>query len=87
MNTVSCYLMGGLGNQLFQIFATLAYGMQNKRRIIFPYSKTSPGSVLRYTFWETFSKHPAGRAEAFLCFRNFLKHGGRRAKETYLICW
>ena len=56
MNTVSCYLMGGLGNQLFQIFATLAYGMQNKRRIIFPYSKTSPGSVLRYTFWETFLK-------------------------------
>lgn len=56
MNTVSCYLMGGLGNQLFQIFATLAYGMQHKRRIIFPYSKTSPGSVLRCTFWETFLK-------------------------------
>ena len=22
---VSCYLMGGLGNQLFQIFTTIAY--------------------------------------------------------------
>ena len=56
MNTVSCYLMGGLGNQMFQIFATLAYGLKHKRQIIFPYAKTSPGSVLRYTFWDTLLK-------------------------------
>lgn len=57
MNYVSSYLMGGLGNQLFQIFVAISYGMKYKRRIIFAYNETSPGSVLRYTFWDTFLKH------------------------------
>jgi len=30
--------IGGLGNQLFQIFATLAYGMKYGRRIVFTIS-------------------------------------------------
>lgn len=57
--TVSCYIMGGFGNQMFQICATIAYGLKNGRKIIFPYTQTSPGSsinIVRYTFWDTFLK-------------------------------
>ena len=56
MKVVSSYLMGGLGNQLFQIFVTIAYGIEYKRKIIFPYADTTPGMVLRYTFWDSFLK-------------------------------
>lgn len=51
---ISCNIMGGLGNQLFQIFTTIAYGMKNKRNIIFPYSKELPNTTTRYTFWDSF---------------------------------
>ena len=30
-------LLGGLGNQLFQIFATLAYGIRTNTKVMFPY--------------------------------------------------
>ena len=43
--------MGGLGNQLFQIFTTLAYAFEYNYKVVFPYNDTTPGSVLRYTFW------------------------------------
>ena len=32
---VTCYLMGGLGNQLFQIFATINYSIENNMAIHF----------------------------------------------------
>ena len=53
---ISCYIMGGLGNQLFQIFTTIAYGIEHSKKIVFPYTDISPSSVLRYTFWDTFLK-------------------------------
>ena len=56
MKVVSSYLMGGLGNQLFQICVAIAYGIEYKRKILFPYSTTTPGMVLRYTFWDSFLK-------------------------------
>ena len=34
--TISCSLMGGLGNQLFQIFSTLSYGIDNDYIVVFP---------------------------------------------------
>ena len=34
MKVVSSYLMGGLGNQLFQIFVAIAYGIEYKRKIL-----------------------------------------------------
>jgi hypothetical protein len=47
--------MGGLGNQLFQIFATMATGIRDGHKIILPYFVSlSTGSVTRYTFWDTF---------------------------------
>ena len=32
---ITCNLMGGLGNQLFQIFATIAYAIDNKSSFVF----------------------------------------------------
>jgi hypothetical protein len=47
--------MGGLGNQLFQIFATIAVGIRDRHKIILPYSEVlTTGSITRYTFWDSF---------------------------------
>jgi hypothetical protein len=54
ISIISCSICGGLGNQLFQIFATIAYGMRTGRTVIFPYSKQLPNNTTRYTFWDTF---------------------------------
>lgn len=52
---ITCTIMGGLGNQLFQIFATMATGIRDGHKIIVPYSEVlTTGSIVRYTFWETF---------------------------------
>jgi len=51
--TISCYLMGGLGNQLFQIFSTIAYGHRFNRQVIFPYSDVLTVGINRPTYWET----------------------------------
>jgi hypothetical protein len=50
---VSVRLMGGLGNQLFQIFATLAYGLNHNRTVIFPYSDSLKIGMERPTYWNT----------------------------------
>ena len=51
---ISCFLMGGLGNQLFQIFTTISYGMNNKRNIIFPYTDMLTTGRHRPTYWNSF---------------------------------
>ena len=53
-NVISCYLMGGIGNQLFQIFATISYGIDNQRRIIFPYTENLTTGITRPTYWNSF---------------------------------
>ena len=50
---IVCNLVGGLGNQLFQIFTTIAYAIQNKNRFIFP-EKINPGKANRHTYWDSF---------------------------------
>lgn len=54
MQIVTCFLMGGLGNQLFQIFTALAYGVRTKRKVIFPYSKQLTMGIPRSTYWDSF---------------------------------
>ena len=54
---ITCHLMGGLGNQLFQIFATLAYAIRNNHRFLFPYSEVLVGSMVRRTYWNNFLKN------------------------------
>lgn len=52
--TVSCFLMGGLGNQLFQIFTTIAYGMKTQRKVILPYTDVLTTGIRRPTYWNNF---------------------------------
>jgi hypothetical protein len=47
------YLMGGLGNQLFQIFATISYATKNKHKFLFPLNIT-PGVTNRHPYWKSF---------------------------------
>jgi len=52
---ITAHLMGGLGNQLFQIFATIAYSFTNKIPFIFPRLKNSREAQYRQTvYWDNF---------------------------------
>lgn len=53
---ITCTLMGGLGNQLFQIFATMAYALRNGHGFVFPYTKELIAGKPRNTYWENFLK-------------------------------
>lgn len=53
--TVSCKLMGGLGNQLFQIFATISYSLNNNKKFLFERELLN-GITVRKTYWDTFLK-------------------------------
>ena len=48
---VTCIIMGGLGNQLFQIFATIAYSYQHKIAFQFP---PQSGVGRRPSYWDNF---------------------------------
>ena len=53
---ITCHLMGGFGNQLFQIFATISYAIEFDHDFTFlELEKVGEGSdTLRYTFWNSF---------------------------------
>ena len=54
---ITCNLMGGFGNQLFQIFATISYAIKSRNQFKFLALEQLGGggsSTLRYTFWKTF---------------------------------
>jgi hypothetical protein len=48
--------MGGLGNQLFQIFTTISYAIKSQNQFRFLNSEKlgSGATTIRYTFWNTF---------------------------------
>jgi hypothetical protein len=48
--------MGGLGNQMFQIFATISLAIQNGHKFYFSNIETIklPNTVERHTYWNTF---------------------------------
>jgi hypothetical protein len=52
---ITCNLMGGLGNQLFQIFATISYAIKSKNQFKFLNVDTLGGgsSTIRSTYWKT----------------------------------
>ena len=61
---ISCKLAGGLGNQLFQIFTTIAYALKYSKAFFFlNNNQLISGSTIRYTYWETFLS----------CLKPFLK--------------
>jgi hypothetical protein len=48
---ITIHLKGGLGNQLFQIFATIAYALEHTHEFIFPYSDKLHTGLVRPTYW------------------------------------
>ena len=50
---ITCQIMGGLGNQLFQIFTTMAYAFEQKQDFGFLYTSFSIGMTMRTTYWNT----------------------------------
>ena len=54
---ISIQLMGGLGNQLFQIATTFAYAIRNRIAPMFPYSETLTTGVERPTYWDSLLKN------------------------------
>jgi hypothetical protein len=52
---ITCNLQGGLGNQLFQIYTTIAYAYDTNSRFFFPNIKELKNVITnRYTYWDTF---------------------------------
>ena len=52
---ITTTIMGGLGNQLFQIFMTVATALRNGDTFFFMHHHELPGTLgyPRYTFWST----------------------------------
>jgi Glycosyl transferase family 11 len=51
---ITHYLKGGLGNQLFQIFATIALSLRLGKTFVFDFSTTNTvGCTYRPTYWQT----------------------------------
>ncbi len=74
-HTVSAQLSGGLGNQLFQLFAAMSYALSINRRCIFLETSSlgSGSTIVRPTYWSSF----------FSRLRPFL---GDSAKFTSMMC-
>lgn len=55
---ITCNLMGGLGNQIFQIFTTLSYAIKTRTQFKFLNIDTLGGgsTTVRNTFWNSFFK-------------------------------
>lgn len=53
---ITCNLMGGLGNQIFQIFATISYAIKSRNQFRFLNVSTlgSGSTTVRNTFWNSF---------------------------------
>lgn len=53
---ITCNLMGGLGNQIFQIFATISYAIKTRNQFKFLNVSTlgSGSTTIRNTFWNSF---------------------------------
>jgi len=48
---LTCYLQGGLGNQLFQIFTTINYALKYKK--VFAFTNQIQLDIQRSTYWKT----------------------------------
>lgn len=53
---LTCNLMGGLGNQLFQLFATISYSIKSRNAFKFLNQSSLGGgsTTVRPTYWKTF---------------------------------
>ena len=53
---ITCNLKGGLGNQLFQIFAIIAYSLKHRQPFKFVYTDLVPSCTPRHSYWGSFLK-------------------------------
>ena len=51
---ITCELMGGLGNQLFQIFTTISYAIKHQQMFKFQYKDILTIGTHRPTYWNNF---------------------------------
>ena len=53
---ITCNLMGGLGNQIFQIFTTISYAIKIRQQFKFNNAKSLGGgtTTVRNTYWDSF---------------------------------
>ena len=51
---ITCHIVGGLGNQLFQIFTIIAYSLKFKKPFYFVEYNESHGITKRPTYWTNF---------------------------------
>ena len=65
---ITCNLMGGLGNQLFQIFATIVYGMKSKNKFQFLELESlgSGCTTIRPTYWNSIFSNLKSNLKPFL---------------------
>ena len=87
MTTVSCIIMGGLGNQLFQIFTTFAYSLKYNKKIILPYSLNNCNR--RNTYWDTilssFKKYTTNNPNCHFTDNQLFKFEQYKEKEHHYI--
>ena len=57
MKYVTIHLMGGLGNQLFQIYTVISYSIKHNFIPVFEYSEILTSGVHRPTYWDHFLKN------------------------------
>ena len=50
---ITCNIMGGLGNQLFQIFTTIAYSIEHNHQCLFLNTFELRGFTKRTSYWNT----------------------------------
>ena len=53
---ITCQLKGGLGNQLFQVFAVIAYSLENNFSFKFFHTEQVGSITPRHSYWSTFLK-------------------------------
>ena len=76
---ITCKIQGGLGNQLFQIFATLHNAEKFNIEPYFVNSKISPSDVERFTFWDSFliNLKPFAKYDKYLTSHKIHQNGFR----------
>jgi len=69
--------MGGFGNQLFQIFTTLAYAIEYNKKIVFPFSEYLYIGNKRKTYWKTLLNNILG-------FTTYYKNNGYENLDKFI---
>jgi hypothetical protein len=81
----SCNLMGGLGNQLFQIFTTIAYAADNALPFYFSSEYNLRVGTIRHTYWNTFLKGLKGFTRAPLIKSDNLSELNTTIQEAFAL--